>query len=105
MPNIDAIVSLSLKPRALRENRDGHVICDGHVSHNRQGSRETSIIDVTAKPSDSLLPRWPYTIPYLITEMEGYFIVFPNKYFHTFIEATSTVDGVSLKEKERKKEI
>jgi len=37
--------------------------------------------------------------------MEGDFIIFPNKYFHTFIEATSTVDVVGLKGKERKKEI
>ena len=36
--------------------------------------------------------------------MEGDFIVFPNKYFQTFIEATSTVDVVGLKGKERKKE-
>jgi len=37
--------------------------------------------------------------------MEGDFIVFPNKYFHTFIVATSTMDVVGLKGKERKKEI
>jgi len=37
--------------------------------------------------------------------MEGDFTVFPNKYFHTFIVATSTVDVVGFKGKERKKEI
>ena len=39
--------------------------------------------------------------------MEGDFIVFPNKYVHTFIKATtatSTMDEVGLKGKERKKE-
>ena len=55
--------------------------------------------------SDSLLPWWPFTSPNLITDMEGDFIVLPNKYFHTFIVATSTMDVVGLKGKERKKEI
>ena len=55
--------------------------------------------------SDSLLPWWPFTSPYLITYMEGDFIVLSNKYFHTFIVATSTMDVVGLKGKERKKEI
>ena len=49
--------------------------------------------------------RWLFSSPYLITDMEGDFIVFPHKYVHTFIVATSTMDVVGLKLKERKKEI
>ena len=52
--------------------------------------------------SDSLLPWWPFTSPYLITEMEGDFIVFPNKYFHTYCSHIHR--GCGRFERKRKKE-